>query len=645
MSDSVKDLNGNTETDWPRLRAGVDKANIPALLLCLYQMTGDDSWLSPPFAPRRGRGIENNDSGGLDTPTQNRIRDAAYDAISRWLSGTPLALPRPSNDQLAHMLSVSIAETVPPDYGEVIASNMQLDPVEQRKPVSETRTAIIIGGGISGICAAVQMQKLGIGFTLFEKNAEFGGTWWENRYPGCGVDTPNLTYTFSFQPTDWAHHFPLRDEIKDYICRTADAFGLYGKTRFRTKVEKAEWLEEEQVWEVTTVSPSGDREKHRADILFSAVGILNTPKIPQIEGLASFNGPVIHTCNWPDDVQVEGKRVAIIGNGASAMQVGPEIADRVGRLTIFAKSKQWAAPFPHFREEVPDGVRYLMQLVPLYSAWLEQRLAWMFNDRLYSTLFRDPAWEAQDQSINEANDRHREFLADYIRSELGDRQDLLPHVLPDYPPYLKRMLLDNGWFRMLTKPNVELIPDRLEHVDGNTLRSASGQETEADVLILATGYKATEMLNSYDVIGRGGRVLRDYWETDNASAYLGIVVPGFPNFFILVGPNAGSGHGGSMMRIMENQVHYSLRVLDLLFSRGANWIEVKESVYNDYRDSVDATHQQLMWSHPGTDNWYRNSKGRVVGITPWRHDAYWRMTRDADPADFCFGTDDCDESQ
>lgn len=639
MNDTRANTDEGTEPDWARLREGVEKANIPALLMCLHQITGEESWLSPPFAPRRARGIENNDSGGLDELTQGRIRDAAFDAITRWLKGTPLKLARPSNEQLAHMLAVCVGETVPADYGEAIASNMRLDPMEPGVAVKATKTAIIIGGGISGICAAVEMQKLGIGFTLFEKNSEFGGTWWENRYPGCGVDTPNLTYTFSFQATDWSRYFPLRDEIKDYICQTADKYGLYDRTRFCTKVEKAEWLEKEKVWEVTVVAPSGEFEKHRADILFSAVGILNTPKVPEVHGLSSFNGPVIHSSNWSDDIQLEGQRIAIVGNGASAMQIGPEIADRVEHLTIFAKSKQWAAPFPHFREEVPDGVRYLIQVVPLYRAWLEQRLAWMFNDRLYNTLFRDPTWAAQDQSINEANDRHREFLADHIRAELGDRQDLLPEVLPDYPPYLKRMLLDNGWFRMLTKPNVRLISDRLKSVTGNTLRSASGQEAEADVMIMATGYNATEMLNSYDIIGRGGRLLKDYWETDNAAAYLGITVPGFPNFFIFVGPNAGSGHGGSMMRIMENQVHYALRVLNLMFSHGADQIEVKEAVYNAYRDRVDETHDRLMWSHPGTDNWYRNSKGRVVGITPWRHDAYWRMTREADPSDYCFGSD------
>ncbi|MEQ9662743.1 MAG: NAD(P)/FAD-dependent oxidoreductase [Parasphingopyxis sp.] len=622
--------------DYDLLRAGVEHANIPTLLLCLVQLGGDRQWLSEEFAPTRAAGIDNHDSGGLPEDVQAQIRKAAFETISEWLAGKPMAWPRPTNKELAELLSATMAEDIPGEYGDIIAASMELEDEEPLPSPPENRSAIIIGGGISGICAAVEMQKLGLEYKLFEKNEDFGGTWWENRYPGCGVDTPNLTYTFAFRSSDFTRYFPMRHEIRDYLHATAEEFDLYANAQFETTVEKAEWLEDGRCWEVSVTTKDGQREVHRADIVFSAVGILNTPQYPAIANLDSFAGPVLHTCRWPDDLSLKGKKVAVVGNGASAMQLVPAIADTVAELTIFARSKQWAAPFPQFQKDVPEGLRYLMRVVPLYRAWFEQRLTWTFNDRLLASLYRDPKWEAPERAVNAINDRHREFFTQYIKSELGDRQDLLPQLLPDYPPYAKRMLLDNGWFRTMTKDNVRLIADRLESVDGNRLIAASGEEAEADILVFATGYKATEVLGSYDVVGRGGVLLRDYWDGDDAAAFLGTLVPGFPNFFILVGPHTGSGHGGSMIRNIENQVHYSTQIIGSLFARNAGAVEVRTDVYDDYRDEVDAAHETLIWTHPGTTNWYRNSKGRIVSITPWRNDDFWRMTRSPDPAHLNF---------
>ncbi len=618
------------------LRQGVDEANIPALLMVLVQLTGDHKYLEPPYAPRRGKGLDDNDSGGLPDEVQAEIRDAAWTAINAWLNGAAPALPRPANADLARMLAVAMTEAVPAEYGDIVAASMQLDPVPEPAKPARPLKAIIIGAGISGMVAAVRLHEMGIEHTIFEKNHEFGGTWWENRYPGCGVDTPNLTYTFSFRPNDWSAFFPLRDEIENYLLATAREYGLYDRVRFGTKVERAEWLADRNQWRVTVHAEDGSEEVHFADIVMSAVGILNMPVVPDIKGLSGFTGRIVHTSDWPQDIDLKGKRVAVVGNGASAMQVVPAIADDVAALTIFARSKQWAAPFPQFRKPVPPSVRYLMQVVPLYRGWVEQRLSWTFNDRVHGTLFRDPDWSEPARAVNAINDGHREFFTRYVREELGEREDLLPLVLPDYPPFAKRMLLDNGWFRTLRKPHVQLIPQRLAEVRGSTLIAQDGQEIEADVLILATGFQAANVLGSYDVIGREGRVLRDFWEGDNAAAYLGTLVPGFPNFFILLGPNVGSGHGGSMIRNIENQAHYATRVIEALVRAKAKTVEVREEVYADYKARIDAAHEQLVWTHPGATNWYRNSRGRVIAITPWRNDAFWRMTREAKAEDLTF---------
>ena len=622
--------------DLERLKAGIDQANIPTLLLVLVQLTGDPKWLSSPFAPRRGRGVDDNDSGNLPEDIQKEIRSAACEAIFAWVRGAPPALPRPDRPFLAHMLSVAMAEDVPPQYGDVIAAAMKFEEQPSRAKAPTHTKAIVIGAGVSGICAAIRLHEMGVECQILEKNSEFGGTWWENRYPGCGVDTPNLTYTFSFAPADWSRYFPLQREILNYLVDTATRYGLRECVSFETTVKQARWHETDSKWEVLVTDKTGNETMHAADIVFSAAGVLNTPSVPKIKGLQSFDGPVFHSSQWPDNLDVTGKRVAVVGNGASAMQIVPAIAPKVSQLTIFARSKQWAAPFPQFGKEVPDAVRYLINKVPLYHQWYEQRLSWTFNDRVHGTLFKDPEWNDSARSVNAINDGHRKFFTNYVISELGDRQDLLPHVLPDYPPFAKRMLLDNGWYRTLTRDNVRLIPHHLSEVRGHVLVGGNGETAEADVLILATGFKATELLNSYDVIGRDGRTLKDFWQTDNASAYLGSTVPGFPNFFILLGTNVGSGHGGSMIRNIECQAHYALSVLQTMFDKKASAAEVREDIYDNYKKRIDDAHEKMVWTHPGVESWYKNSRGRIIAITPWRNDAFWRMTRQANPDDYVF---------
>jgi 4-hydroxyacetophenone monooxygenase len=631
-----------TEADRRALLEGVKQANIPTLIPVLVQLTGDRKWLERPYAPRKGRGLDDNDTGGLPGPIQDEIKSAAHEAIANWLDGAPVALARPDDALLARMLSVSMGEAAPPEYGEIIAADMGLASHRLgRAPRAPTDFCVaIVGAGVSGICAAIKLRELGIACEIFEKAADFGGTWWENTYPGAGVDTPNHIYSFSFAKNDWSRYFALQGELLDYFVDVADRHGLRQCTRFNTAVRRIVWDDASQKWNVELRGPGGDAVHVVASVVISAVGALNNPLIPGIPGLETFPGPVFHTAQWPGDVDVRGKRVAVVGNGASAMQVVPAIAEQVGHLAIFARSKQWAAPFPQFQKEVPGPVRALLRNVPLYYAWYRQRLAWTFNDRIHESLQKDPNWPHPERSLNAVNDGHRSFFTDYVVEELGERRDLLEKVLPDYPPYGKRMLLDNGWYRAIARDNVTLIADRLAEVRGRTLVASGGEAHEADILVLATGFTAVEFLASFDVIGRRGRVLREQWGKDNARAYLGATIPGFPNLFTLLGPNVGLGHGGSVIKAVELQVDYVLSVLERMFERGAASVEVREDVCEGYNARVDEAHQRMVWTHRGTDNWYRNSRGRVVAITPWRNDDFWRMTRQANANDYVFATPD-----
>jgi 4-hydroxyacetophenone monooxygenase len=629
-----------------RLRKAISIANIPTLLMVLVQLTGNKIWLDSPYMPNRARGLDDNDSGGLPEDIQTEIRLAAADAIIEWKRGKPVVIPDPSAALLTRMISVSTGEKVPDNYGEIISAELSPSvPCKNGRTFSgqvpDDFKAIIIGGGVSGICAGIKLQEYGIDFTIIEKNAGFGGTWKDNKYPAAGVDTPNHLYSFSFAPNDWSRYFALRGEIIAYIEAVALDYQLSKNTHFETTVVDVKFQVDSKKWHVRTLRTDGHRETLIGNVVLSAVGLLSVPFVPDIPGLDTFTGTTCHTAQWPSDLDLTDKKVAIVGNGASAMQVAPAIVDKVKSLTIFARSKQWAAPFPQFQQQVPEDIRFLLKEIPLYQSWYRQRLAWTFNDRLHGALQRDPEWADKARSINAANDRHRKIFLSYIENELGDRQDLLKDLVPDYPPYGKRILLDNGWYRTVAKSHVTLVPERLKELKGPTLVADSGKCFDADVLIMATGFKSTEILSSLDVIGAGGQHLKDVWDTDNPKAYMGTLVPDFPNMFVLLGPNTGLGHGGSIIPVVERQINYVLLLLEKMFENKSPTIEVRRDIFEDYNKKVDSAHAKMIWTHEGTTNWYRNKRGRVVAITPWRNDDFWRMTRKIDEKDYIFEVYPC----
>jgi 4-hydroxyacetophenone monooxygenase len=619
------------------LETAVDLANIPTLLLVLVQITGELRWLEPPYRPTAARGLDENDSGGLPDAVQAEVRTAAIAAIAAWQDGQALALPAPAPELLVHMLSVAMGEPVPDEYGPMIAAEVVGDGDSGTTCVLDPPpgfSALIIGAGLSGLCAAVRLGQAGVPYTVVERNPEVGGVWLENRYPAAGVDAASHLYSFSFAPADWPHYFATRQEVHDYLAGVASRFGVGPNTRFGTEVRSAVWDADRQIWSVDIRTADGSEETLAANVLVSAVGAFNTPAIPPIPGLDSFSGPAFHTARWPADVDVDGRRVAVIGNGASAMQVVPAIAERVAALTVLARSPHWIAPFDKLHQPVPPPLRRLLDAVPLYRRWYRARLAWIFNDRAHPVLQKDPAWPHPERAVNAANDRYREFLTDYIKEQLADRCDLLPAVLPTYPPFGKRLLLDHGWYRTLRRDNVELVTDPLDRVETDRIVTRSGLERPVDVIVLATGFAVTRFLSTYEIRGRSGVPLRELWRDDDARAYLGTVIPDFPNFFVLYGPNTQPGHGGSVVAAVEAQMEYVMQLLRRMVAGGLGSIEVKPSVHEAYNERVDAAHEAMVWTHPGMDTYYRNSRGRVVVNTPFRIVDFWHMTRAADLEEF-----------
>jgi 4-hydroxyacetophenone monooxygenase len=619
-----------------RFAQAVAVANIPTLLMVLVQMTGDLRWLEEPYRPTRGRGVNDNDTGGLPQPIQAEIRAAALNAIMAWRTGRPIAIPEPSAELRLKMLSRAMAEEVPAEYDSIIAAELfpGREETAEKLPVPDGFEVTIVGAGVSGLCAAINLKRAGIPFTILEKSATVGGTWWDNHYPGAGVDTPNHLYSYSFAPYDWSMYFALRDELHAYLEHVADQFGLRSHIRFETEVKSASYDKEAQQWLVTVRDPDGAQELLKSNVLISAVGIFNPIKLPDIKGLDSFAGPCFHTAQWPADLDLNGKRVAMIGNGASAMQIGPEIQHTVASLTIFQRSSHWIAPNPQFRLMIAEPLRFLMREVPLYRLWYRLRLGWTFGDRTHSALQKDPAWPHAERSLNKANDSHRAYFTRYIESEIGDKTELLDKVVPGYPPFGKRMLLDNGWYRMLGNERVKLVSEPIVEILPDKIVTRDGSEYPADVLVVATGFDVVRFLTSFEARGRSGRGLREVWEDDNARAYLGLAIPDFPNFFCLYGPNLQPGHGGSIMFVIEMQMRYIMDLMKKMLTQEIGAVECRQDVNDAYNQRIDEAHAKMVWTHPGVETYYRNQRGRVVVNSPFKNTTFFEMTRAADLGDF-----------
>ncbi|MEE2783538.1 MAG: NAD(P)/FAD-dependent oxidoreductase [Pseudomonadota bacterium] len=614
-----------SHSDQALLDHAITQANIPTLLMVLVQMTGDTHWLDAPYQINRQSGMGDNDSGGLDATLQAEVRTAAIEAIRAWQNGKPLAIENPPPELLVRMLSNAMGERVPDEYGEFTAAQLSqktrvVDPIY----APDDFRVLVVGSGATGMCAAVHLQQAGIPFSVVEKADRVGGVWYENKYPGAGVDTPNHLYSFSFVSYDWPMYFALRDDLQTYMEHVAKEFDLLEHVRLRTEVVKAEWNDAEKYWNVT-LEHDGEQTIEQANVLLSATGIFNPPVWPNIPGIEDFEGPIFHTSDWPQDLSLADKNVAVIGNGASAMQICPEIQDEVASLTIYQRSTHWAAPFDQFRKVVPDAIRYLLREVPLYRAWYRVRLGWTFNDRMHEALQKDPDWIHPDRSLNAINDAHRAFFARYIEQELGDRKDLLEKVLPPYPPFGKRMLMDNGWYRMLRNEKVALIDRPIVEITQNEIKTKTEAITP-DVLVIATGFDVLNFGTAFEARGRSGQTLTERWG-DNASAYLGTAIPDFPNLFMLYGPNTQPGHGGSLLFVIERQMHYIMDMLKQMCEQGLSDVEIRSEVHAQYNQAVDAAHEKMVWTHPGMQTYYRNSQGRVVVNFPWRNVDLFEMTK------------------
>ncbi len=627
------------------IERALQDASVPTLMMSMLHMSGDTSLLDGPIRPN---GVYINEyQGFMSEEDKAAVRAQALQVIRAFRDGGCKLPPAPDAATVHRMMNFLIGQEVPADYVPMMMEEMELDGRDQRSDAwgeevaasaREGHKVLVIGGGMSGVLAAYRLHEAGIPFVVIEKNADVGGTWFENRYPGVRVDVGNHLYCYSFEPAHhWTQYFSQQQELQRYFAGVVEHHALAEHFRFETEVTACEYDEARDLWTVTTVDAAGNTEQHVVNSVISAVGQLNRPKLPEIDGIETFSGKWCHSAAWDDSIELAGKRVVVVGSGASAFQIVPAIVDEVSELTVFQRSAPWMFENPIYHAEVPEGKKWCLEHLPFYARWFRFLLFWPACDGAYDAVFVDPEWPHQERSCSEMNDFVYQMFTEYIRGQVGDRPDLLAKVIPDYAPMGKRTLQDNGsWLSALKREHVSLQTDSVTRVSEDGVTAADGSFYPADVIIYATGFETDRFLWPMEIRGRDGVLLSEQWGNEPA-AYLGVTVPQFPNFYCMYGPGTNLAFGGSLIFNGECQIRYIMECLKTVIQRGAASLECRPEVYADYYRRFRELHAKLIWEHPSIkSSFYQNDKGQVTLLWPWKIIDMWRWTQHCDAQDYTF---------
>jgi cation diffusion facilitator CzcD-associated flavoprotein CzcO len=476
---------------------------------------------------------------------------------------------------------------------------------------------IIVGTGFSGLGMAIQLRKQGRSdFVILEKADEVGGTWRDNTYPGCACDIQSHLYSFSFeQNPDWSRAFPSQSEIFGYLRRVARRYDLYRHIRFGQEMTGARWDGDEHRWHVAT--KGGDTFTGR--FLVSGMGALHLPNIPRLPGIERFTGRAFHSARWEHDYDLHGKRVAVIGTGASAVQFIPRIAPEADRLHLFQRTPPWVMPKPD--REIPDGVRGLFRTIPGAQRAYRNLLYWLLETRAVG-FNGHPGLMKLGQRVAKAHlDR---AIADPV---------LRAKLTPDYVMGCKRVLISNDYYPALTRDNVEVVTDGVAEVREHGIVDTAGVEHEVDAIIYGTGFHVTDAMDDIECIGEHGRNLAKEWASEGMRTHLGITVAGFPNLFLLLGPNTGLGHN-SVVFMIESQIRYVAEAMRLLDRASAEALAPRPGVQERFNAEIQRKLARGVWTQGGCKSWYLDAKGVNRTVWPgftWR---YWLSTRRVRPEDF-----------
>lgn len=621
------------------IRDALDELSVPALMMSMVHMAGGIEVLHG--LPHPDMMVANELQGTMSAEAMAIVRDRAFAVICEYRDrGCPPPF-EPDQAQLREMVSALTGGDVGDEYVTQIAADLNLggsdsDMADMQSAVGDRQQypVIVIGCGESGLLAGIRLKQAGIPFTIVERQSGVGGTWRSNTYPGVRVDIANHYYSYSFEPNDhWTHFFSEGPDILKYLSDVMDRHEIEPHVHFDTEVIAAAWDDNSHTWAVDIRTADGARQTLTARALVCAVGQFSQPVIPDIAGREDFAGPAFHTAAWDHDVDLTDKHIAVIGAGASGFQLVPAIAPSVAKVTVYQRTAQWMFPNPHYHETIGSGTQWALRHLPFYARWLRFVLWWPINDGAIDCVRIDPNWTNHDNSVSQLNANLRDAFLAWITSQIH-QPGLAEKVTPDYPVLGKRVLQDNGtWLAALQRDNVELVCEGIDRINTDGITTVDGVSRRADILVWATGFDVNHQLGTLKITGARGHDLNAIWDDDPA-AYLGITVPGFPNFFCMYGPGTNAVNGVSIIYMSECQMHYIMGCLDILIAQNLASLEPRAHVHDDYRKRSRETANQMVYTHPSVRSYYKNSTGSTPTLFPFRVVDYWHWTRKPNADDF-----------
>lgn len=614
-----------------QLETIVSNADAALLLASVISITGETERIAD-YAPYVTHQYVNGTMRGHLPDEKRRELDIwALDVISnldRYSDRDPLRMDDGSFAQLAsRLVGVPVGRESLPFLREQGGFTSFSATIPRTKKPRHGFKVLIIGAGMAGITMAVAAKTAGFEFEVLERNPGIGGVWWQNTYPGVGVDTHSKYYSLSFEVNaEWTNAYPQGGEFRDYLEMVAHKHGVYDRFTFGAEVDEMVWNEDEGRWRVG-YTKDGERHEVTATAVVTAAGYLTRPTLPDVPGIDDFQGTSFHSADWDDDYDFTDKRVAVVGTGCTSVQIVDSLAPKIKSLTLFQRQPHWVVP-PQPTTTIAEDERWLLMNVPSYSRWARLQTFIMIGDANYPAVRYDPEWAAEhDLSISEANDVGLQVALGHLNASFGDRPDLLEKLKPNFAWMGKRPVRDPGaYYSTIKKDSTTLVTSGLAGVKPEGAVDGDGNLHEVDAIIYATGF-SLEYLTHWRIVGRDGQELSQVWG-DTPVAYLGCQTAGFPNLFITSGPNANPSHGGGHNFCVEAVVHYIVECLQTLVEMDARSIEPSQEAQEAWIREIRELLADSVWvRETRATTYYRNSKGDILLASPLRMEEYWNRLR------------------
>jgi 4-hydroxyacetophenone monooxygenase len=610
-----------TAVDEAFIRRALGFADLNAVRVAMYHVTRDAELLE--LAP----------VAQLSDEARERLISKAVRYLQDDVS--QVTLPEVSEDELRQLMEMASGPMTDAEF----VARRDLPALEEypwnaewtngRPELPENFRVAIVGSGFSGIAMGAQLERLGIPYVILERRHEVGGVWSINKYPDARVDTASSTYEYNFEKNyPWTEYFARQSEVRGYIEHVAKKHGLWENIRFNSDVQAARFDSDRSVWTITIGKPDGSKEELEANAVVSAVGVFANPKFVDFEGKGDFAGPVVHPTQWSPEYDVTGKSVAIIGNGSTGVQLLAPIASDAKQVYVFQRTAQWISPRPRYGQPVEPEVRWLLDTMPGYWNW-SRYLATAALFASHEFMVNDPEWQAKGGLVNQKNDQMRVDLTAYIKAQVDNREDLIEKLMPDYAPMTRRPVVDNGWYKALTRDNVELITDNISRFTPTGIETEDGRSRDVDMVVTATGFDVVKFLYPADYVGLDGIHLHEQWSKDGPRAYLSLMVPNFPNMFMLYGPNSQPVSGGtSLPAWYQIWSRYISRCLMAMIEGGYSQVQVTADASDEYNQALDLEAQNLVMLTDTASvkkNYYVNDHGRLQVNAPFESPHFYGM--------------------